>query len=174
MSKINGDLDVNGTLSSTGMSLPANTVSNSQVTATAAIAVTKTDHLIVIGHNFEIEADTAPGTSTTYTFTVYAASGPARIRIFKATLLDYGSQSNSHDFTFDLQKAPKGSDALTTILSSVITLDSDNTDNTPSEATVIDTAIVEGDSLTIELVTPGTITGAHGAFAWIELSEGAN
>jgi len=175
ISTIDSDLHVNGMVSFTNASLPAGVVTNSTVATTAAIAVTKSNHLIKVGTNFGIEVDTAPGTDTTYTFCVYVASGAATIRQFKACILDVGSQNNTFDFDFDLQYSTKGNETLTNAGSSpMVCIDSDIADNTPVAGSLTTTSLAEGASLVIKLVTPGTITGTHGIFAWVELSEGAN
>jgi len=170
----NNDVVVNGTLSASGMTLPSSVVANAQVAATAGITVGKTDHLHKIGTNFGIEADTAPSTSTTYTFTAFVASGACTVRLFKCTILDSGSQANTNDFNFNIKKGGVGSESLSTMLSSVVALDSDTTDNTPSAGNLTTTTLVAGDVVVLEVVTPGTITGAHGIFSWVEISEAAN
>jgi len=172
---INNDMHVNGSFAATSMTIPSGSVTNTGVAAAAGIDVTKVDHLIIKGTNFGLENDVVVATSTTYTFTVFQAAGAATVRLFKASFLDLGSAGSSHNYTFDLKKAAVGSDSPSSILSATVPLDSANeTDNTPTAGSLSSTALVAGDSLVIELVTPGTVTGAHGPFAWVEVAIGAN
>jgi len=168
------DVQINGGIGATTVTVPQSSISDLNVEPNAAIAVTKRDHLHKLETNFGIEADAAPSTGTTYTFMVFVASGACKIRLFKAMMVDTGTQANTNDFTFDLKKGAVGAETLTTALSAVITIDSDTVDNTPSAATISTTTLVAGDCLVIEAVTPATVTAAHGMHAWVELSEAAN
>jgi len=171
---INSDVHINGSLSSTSMAVPTGAVTDASVVSGAAIDVTKTTHLVVIGTNFGLENDAAPGTSTTYTFTVFQAAGAATVRLFKASLLDTGTQHVDKQFTFNLKKAAAGAESSSTMLSATISLDSGDTDNTATAGTLSVTAVAAGDALIMELVTDDTVTGLHGPFAWAELSIAAN
>jgi hypothetical protein len=172
---IDDDLIVMGNLTSTSTLVAPGTVSDFNVPLNAAIGVTKKDHLIKIGTDFGIESDTAPSTSTSYEFMVYVASGAATIRKFSALMLDTGTQANTKDFEFDLEKAVIGNASLVTTMSGgELDLDSDTVDNTPQNGTLTTTTMVAGDSLVICVTTPDTVTGAHGLYAWVELSEAAN
>jgi hypothetical protein len=173
MALIDNDLHVNGIVSASGITLGASSIANLQVASSAAINVAKSDHLIKIGTHFGIEADATPATSTTFTFMAFVAAGAVTIRKFKATMLAK-TTAGGNNFTFDLKKGSLGSESLATALSAVITINSSDTDNTPESATLSTTALVAGDCLVIEAITPGTVTAAKGMYAWFEASEGAN
>lgn len=168
LSTINSDLTVLGQLFATTMTLPPSAVGDSQVSSTAAIQVTKVQHLKVAGTDFGIAADAAP--SATVKKVIFVASGACTIRQFKAVERDSGSASSN---TYDLQKATAGSATLATCLSSVITITNATTDNTPVAGTLTTTTLAAGDML-VAVLTFGSATGVLGPFAWCEIDTAAN
>lgn len=174
VSTINSDIFVNGSFAATGFTLPAGAVADSNVSATGTpIDSDKLQHLHKPGTNFGLESDTAPATSHTYTFTIYVAKAAATLRNFQAQLLVTGTQDAGLQFTFNLKKAAAGSTSASTMLSAVISLDSADTDNTLTTATLASTAIAAGDMLIAEFVTGGTVTGLLGPWCFAEIDENA-
>ncbi len=175
VSTINSDIFVNGSFAATGFTLPAGAVADSNVSATGTpIDSDKLQHLHKPGTNFGLEADAAPATSTTYTFTIYVAKAAATLRNFQAQILDLGTQDAAKQFAFELKKVAAGSSSSpATMLSAAISLDSANTDNTLTTATLASTAIAAGDMLIAELVTADTVTGLHGPWCFAEIDENA-
>lgn len=170
-SKHEGDLRVNGELSATTFILPASSVSNTSVQAATNIDADKLEMMHRIVADFAIDALAAPSTSTTFTQVVHRAAGAGTIRGVNFLLLDTGSQANTNDFTFELKKATAGAETLTTVLSAPIVIDSDSTDNTASSGSVSSAALVAGDLIAVEVITPSTITGAQGMIAIVDIDE---
>lgn len=174
LSVINGDLQVLGQLSSTTMVIPDNSVTSDSVQSTG-LASNKLIHLHKIFCDFGFEIDEAPSTSTTYRFPVYRATATSTINVWGAALVDTGTQANTNDFTFHLYRIAAGAETvLDTIDTDNITIDSDSTDNTFATtlaASLDDSTLDAGDILVVEMVTPATITAAHGPMAFVEISE---
>lgn len=171
---VTGDMHVQGSFTAQTNTPSDGAVTNAKVSASAAIATTKVQHLHKVGTSFGIEHDAAPSTSTTYTFPVFRASGVCTVKRVAACLLDTGSQANTNDFEFDLLKAAQGSDTPASILSAAFDVDSDIADNTEVDGTISNATLAEGDLLILSMVAPGTITGANGPFAWVEVEEADN
>lgn len=170
-SKHEGDLRVNGELSAETFILPASSVSNSSVQAATNIDADKLEMMHRIVADFALDALAAPATTTTYSQVVHRANGAGTIRGVDFLLLDTGSQANTEDFTFELKKASAGSETLSTVLSAAIVIDSDSTDNTAAAGSISSAALVAGDLLVIEVITPATITGAQGMIGIVDVDE---
>ena len=156
------------------MTLSAGSVADATVSANADIDSDKLEHLHKAGTNFFLEADVVPATSTTYTVTIYVAKVAATVRNFQAQILDLGTQDATLQFTFDLKKVAAGSSsAPATMLNPVISLDSADTDNTLTTATLSATAVGAGDMLIAEFITPATVAALHGPWCWAEIDESA-
>lgn len=165
---IDSDLRVNGDLSAETMVLAANSVTNSNVKSDAAVAVTKTQHLVAASTDFGIAADAAP--SATVKKVIFTANGACTIRNFKATLRDTGTSSS---LTFDLQKATAGSATLTTALSAVISFTHSDTDNTPKSGSLSTTTLAAGDML-VAVMNYTSATGVLGPLAFCDIDTAAN
>jgi len=170
--KIDSDLHIDGRLSCLNMdTLDAGSVSDREVAGAADIHVAKGIRLVKAGTNFGLSALANHATDQTYDFCVYVASAAATIRLFKAVILDLGTQDVAKQFVFDCFKGTAGSESLATILSGSISLDAADTDNTPVAGSLSTTAMAKGDMLEIRFATPDAIANAHGAFAWVEVAE---
>ena len=141
------------------VSLPANTIGNSQVATAAAIAGSKT----IARRNISYaQANSAAATETRHIFTVYGAT---------ATVLQFAAGSiakavGDSTVTIDLKK--NGS----SILSAVITLDNANTNRILETATLSSTALVAGDMLEVVITaTVGTGTLPTGVYCRLMLDE---
>lgn len=165
---LDSDVRVTGDFSAATMTVSASAVSNSQVSSTAAIAVTKLQHLHKIGTDFGIAADAAP--SADVFKVLFKATGTATIRAFKAVLRDTGTSS---DVKFDLQKASSGSATLASVLTATVDFTNADTDNTTKTGNLSSTALVSGDMLVAKM-DHTSATGVLGPFCWIEIDEAAN
>jgi|TARA_Y100000310_G_scaffold51927_1_gene47790 hypothetical protein len=151
----------------------AGSITDAAISSGTNIDADKLEHLYKVGSNFGIEYDTAPSTSTTYSFQVFWAQAACTIRAFHCVMVDTGTQANTNDFDFDLKWVDAGTDTVATTLSAVVAIDTDITDNTVQDGTLSVTTLAADDGLIVEVTTPGTITGAHGMYAWAEITENA-
>lgn len=168
---VNGNMRVNGELSAETFPLPAASVTDVSVSSSTNIDADKLEMMHRTIADFSLDALAAPATSTTYSQVVYRANGAGTIRNVQFLMLDTGTQANTNDFTFELKKATAGSETLSTVLSAAIVLDTDSTDNTTSSGSLSSSALVAGDLLVVEVITPSTITGAQGMIAIVDIDE---
>jgi hypothetical protein len=155
-STINGDLSVNGQISSKTIVLPAGTVNNTAVAAGSAgafIAATKLTHRVMLHHQVESTADGAAGT-----WIVHATKGAATA--ISVTAMMVTKQTGDKTITVDVKKSTGGG-AAESMLNSVITLSSASTNLTPATTTFSSTAIAAGDILEIVVAVTGS-TGDQG------------
>lgn len=146
--RIEGDVHVAGALSSNTMNIPAGTVVNADVSASAAIAATKLQHQ----HqpNYSQETGTNVAAEEYIIHTVYGATGT--IVAFEAGIVTI--PSGDRTAVVDLHK--NGA----TVLSAPITLDSGNTTLIVEGGTISSAALVDGDVLEV-VVTLGGSSGTN-------------
>lgn len=161
-SRLEGDLNVAGSITCRTFSPPAGSILNAAVKADAGIEATK------LQHRFQpvvAQPNTAAADETRVAHVVYGASGA--IVAFAA-----GSIAKAvGDATCTVDLKVNGA----TVLSTPITLDNANTNRLAEAGTVTTPALVAGDVL--EVVIDGTIgTGTlpTGVFAQITLTEAGN
>ncbi len=157
--RVTSDLIVDGYLTvSGGMAIPAGAVSNSQVVGSAGISASKLQHS-------PRKAYSQPNTTaTSETRIIHVAHGAGTLLGFKAGSIV--AAIGAATVTVNLLKNG------TTMLSSVITLDSANAAYTPEDATLSVTSIAANDVLTIAIVaTAGGGTLPTGVYCSASLEE---
>lgn len=167
LSKVDSDLQVNGNLYATTMTLPDASVANANVKANAAIGATKLEHRYKITHDFGIDATAAP--SADVYSVIFVAETACTVQFFKAAMVDTGT---STDVSFDLQKASAGSTSYSSILSSTIDITNSTADNTLQVGTVSGASLAAGDSVRV-FMDYTSATGATGPFVVLVVDEAA-
>lgn len=171
LTTINSDVRVNGSFTAESNLPSTGSVTNSTVASDAALESTKLIMMHRVVADFSLDALANPSTGTTFTQIVHRALGAGTIRNVNFLMLDTGSQANTNDFTFDLKIVTAGDEILTSALAAAIVLDTDTVDNTAVAGSLSTTALVAGDLVVAEVVTPATITGAQGMIAVVDIDE---
>ncbi len=159
-SRLDGDVYVVGNLNSRTRTYPAGSISNAAIAAAAAIAATKQIQQHV--KHVSQESGTATPDEEFCIHVVYGATGTAVAFEAGAVVANVGASV----VTVDLHKNG------TTVLSSVITLNSNHTAYETVTATIGTTSLVDGDVL--EVLIDGTVGGgtlSKGVFASLVLRE---
>ena len=159
-SKIEGDVRVTGNISCSTLTIPAGSVRNASIEEDAEIEATKLEH------KYEpvfAQPNTTATAETRAVHLVHGATG--EVLAFKAGSI--AACIGDSTITVDLKK--NGS----SILTSVITLDSSNTNRVAEAGTISGSgAIAVGDLLEVVVaVSAGTGTLGTGVFASVELTE---
>lgn len=158
LNRFEGDLYVTGNIGSATLSIPAGTLINAGVNASADISATKLEmqHSVTYGQN---------GTASSVTVPIHCvrnASGAVVSIEAGSVVANIGAAT----VTVDLKKNG------TTMLTGVITLDNANTAYLSEAGTLSSTALVDGDVLTLVIVaTAGGGTLATGLFVTVYWSE---
>lgn len=167
---IQGDLQVNGTVSANVMSPSDGSVTNVKISASAALPIDadKLEFIHKVQDRFGLSATTAP--SADVEVELYTAKGVATIRSFRAKLLDCGTTT---DVKFDLKKAVAGSTTRNSVLSAVVAFTHSDTNNTAKSGTISSSTLAAGDTL-FALMDYTSATGASGPIVYLEVDEAAN
>lgn len=155
------DVAVAGQLSAQSMILPASIVADANVSSVAAIQVTKTRHLLVIGSDTGVDL---AGTFAAKSKIIFVASGAVTVRAFKAML---NAATTTGTAAFDLKLNG------TTMLSGVVSFTSADSSGDVKTGTLASTALVAGDILSIETTLAAGTPDGTGPFAWVELDSAA-
>ena len=161
LSRIEGDVYVAGNLASKTLGVPAGSVRDASVAALAGIDATKLQHR----HQVTVaQPNTAAADETRAVHRVYGAAGS--VVAFHAGSI--AKCAGDATVTVDLRKNG------VSILSSVITLDSGNTNRVAEAGTISTASLVAGDLLEVVIdATIGTGTLATGVFATVVVTEDA-
>lgn len=157
---IDGDLVVRGTIVATAVVQPAGSVTSDSVQAGANIDADKLESRIYVSH---AQPNTA---ATTETRTLFVAQRPGIINKVQAGSI--AKAVGDSTVTVDVKKNG------TTILSSVLTLNSSNVNRTPADATIDGTQddYVAGDWFEVVITaTIGTGTLPTGVFVQVEADQ---
>jgi hypothetical protein len=140
---------VRGAFSAESITLPNNSVRDSNVDATSPLTRTKSWHQThKSGHQ-------APGTAVVaQTIDVYIARAAAVLVSFEAAITGALADDASRHVTVDLQKSTGGG-AFATMLSGVIDLTSSSTLRTAVAAALSSSALVDGDILRVIVAVSG-------------------
>jgi hypothetical protein len=167
--RFEGDVFVAGELSSRTMGIPDSTVVNADVSASAAIVAEKMEHQFQ--KVYAQETDTKSADAKYVVHVCHGATGT--VEAFEAGI---GSTcAGASTVTADLVNHRAGTTA--SVLTAVVTLDSDNDTAHVTEAGVIDTAAIQdGDVLEIrfDATDDGTNAVGNGVFASVKLREDAD
>jgi len=160
--RVEGDVYVNGSLSSKTMTLPASAVGDAQVQASAGINATKLQHQ----HRKGL-AQASGSTATAETRVVHVAAAAGTLTRFEAgVVVPPSNGGGDRTVTFDLKV--NGS----SVLASTIVIDKTNTARQVETATVSSPDLVAGDVVEITITVGGsTGTQAQGAFAQVTVNE---
>lgn len=145
------------------VSIPAESITNSSIIASAEISEDK------VRHRHSKEYIQAPGTdvvtATTYIHLCRAAGDLHSVRVRPLTAPTGGDKQ----FTVDVKKAANGSGSFATLLASVITVNSSSTSQTQQSGTLAaDPSLAAGDLIQIVVTASGS-TGSQGQGVVIEL-----
>ena len=161
-SRFEGDAYFAGNLGAKTFSPPAGSITNAAVAALAGIDSTKLEHQHRVGWS---QANVTAAAETRVVYVCYGTAG---------TILDFRAGSiakavGDSTVTVDLRKNG------TTVLSSVITLDSGNTNRVVEAGTISSGTLVAGDLLEVVIaVSAGTGTLATGVYAQAVINEDAD
>lgn len=161
LNRFEGDLYVTGNIGGGTLSVPASTLTDAGVSASADITATKLEmqKSFTYGQNGTASSVTVPIHS------VYGATG-AVVAIKAGSIV---ANIGAATVTVDLKKNG------TTMLSGVITLDNANTARVAEAGTLSVTSLVAGDLLELVIVaTAGGGTLATGLFVTVTISEKTN
>jgi hypothetical protein len=166
-SLIDGNLTVRGALSSESLSIPALTVTDAMVSATAGISAAKLEHEFRPTYAQEASANNAAETRV-----VWTARAAGVVQAFEVGLVtppDTASGSGGRTAIVDLKKNG------TTILSATVTLNSTTVAYALSTATISSSAYVDGDVFTVVVTAGVGTTGTYpkGVFAAMTVREAA-
>jgi hypothetical protein len=164
MSRVQGDVFFNGTLSAKAMTLSAGCVDNNAVKGAAAIDATKVQHQHRIPYS---QANVTAVTETRVIYRCYGATG---------TIVEFAAGSiaiaaGAATVTFDLQKSTGGG-AFATVLTAVVTLNASSVARVAQLATILTNTLVAGDVL--QLVVTATASGGTiptGIFSMLTVNE---
>jgi hypothetical protein len=159
ISTIEGALRVRGQLFADSLSLPANSVGDAEISSADPITADKLEHQHMPGW---AQPNT---TATAETRAIHVARGPGTIEAFQAGSI--AKCVGDSTVTVDLRKNG------TTVLSSVITLDSGNTNRVVETGTLSGSpTVVAGDVLEVVIaISAGTGTLATGVFCQAVVRE---
>lgn len=160
--RVDGSMQVTGRLTAQFLDVPAETITNAMVSSSAGIEAEKLEHQHQVTYG---QPNTASADETRVLHVVRGAIGEALAFVAGSIAKAVGDAV----CTLDLKK--NGS----SILSSVITLDSANTNRVAEAGTILSSSLVAGDVL--EVVIDGTIgTGTlpTGVFCSLTLREAAD
>lgn len=164
---IYNDLHVFGTLSAKTVVLPAGVVSNTAVSAAAAIAATKLEH------QFGLRYNQAPGTAvvadTQDLHIVHGVTG--EVVSVEAALTGAIATGADRTVDVDLQKST-GAGAFATILMATVQFTNASVLRTVSAATISSTALVDGDILRMVVTVAGAAgVQAQGLIVTVQIRE---
>ena len=152
---IPGDLQVKGSAQFGTLSLPASTVTNTMVSATAAIDASKLLHMVN-----QTEQLFGPTTTVTaLSYDVYIGKGIGTLTAFRAFITTVASGAD-RTITVDLHKSTAGG-AFATVLSGTIGFTNVSAVRTLVSGTISPTAYVAGDLFRVIV----SVAGAAGAQA---------
>lgn len=145
---IDSDLNVQGAISARSFDLPAGSVDNADVSATANIAGGKMQMSQSYRH-------TQTGTIAAATEYLSITRGTTGTIVSLEAALTEQVPSGDKTVTIDLQKGNQ-STAFATVLSSTLTLDNTNALREVNEATITTTALADGDQLKLTVAIAGS------------------
>jgi len=170
LSTINGDVHVNGTLSSKIMNPPANSVGNSAVKAAAAIAASKLEHQWNHFEEVYVEGTTIVALASRMIHTVTGVTGEVVAIEGWITTQATGADRT---VTVDLEKSTAGG-AFATILSTTVDITNSTTIRTAVAGILSDGNLVVGDMLRLVVTVAGSASAqAAGLFVSVVLREDA-
>lgn len=162
-STFQGDFYVNGSLSSKTFSAPNGSITNTMVAPNAAINATKLIHQIPLLFN------TAVGSAAT-TQTQMLHIGRAAGEVSSVEVCCNVAPTSSDQITVDVKKGNAAS-AYTSILDSVVTVDSSNANREVVAGTISTVDYSAGDSFQVVLTVTGSTT--QGVCVVVNLHENA-
>jgi hypothetical protein len=155
-SRVESDLHVNGHLTSKTASLPAGTVTNAMVNASAAIAATKLQHQHVVNYS---QAD---GTAVAAAIVpVWVCRGATATVVAVQVVCVDAPSGGDLTFTVDIHKGAVGTADGATILTGDRTYPNATADGTMLAGTISSGAMVAGDYLIVIVAVSGS-TGTQG------------
>ncbi len=161
--RIEGDAHVNGTLTCTKVTILGTGSAN-------AVSATKLQHQHSVNYHQADGADVAAALMP-----IYICRGTTgTVVAFEAACVDAPSTANE-GFTVDLQKANQAATTAATILSADITITTSVADMQVMTATISTANISDGDTLFVEVGTPGTTaTKGQGLICTVTIREDAD
>jgi len=160
--RFNNDVHVAGALSCQTLAIPENTVDNEDVAAAAGIDASKLDHQYVLHYSQDSTTKSA-----TAKYTVHCVRGATgTIEEFEAGSCTICGLDGT--ITIDLLK----NDSTTSLLTSIITLDSANTAYVPESGTIASTtaaALTHTDVLSVVITSADGTGGTAGSGVFTSL-----
>ena len=153
--QVDGDLHVNGALSSRELTIPDASIQNADIEASAGIDATKLKHQYALSYQQTTGADVAAAQEFLHTFR--SAASILAMDVVPITAPTTGDRQ----FTVDLHKGSAGS-AYASVLSAVVTISQTDVDRTPHAGTITTTTAIDGDSLKLVIALTTGSTGNQG------------
>ena len=149
-STFNGDLFVNGSLSSTTFTAPASSITDTMIAANAKIKATKLIHQHAVTFNTDPNSSVIADTQIIHI--AHALGEVAFVEVMATT-----APTSSDQVTVDILKGNAGA-SYSSVLSSVVTLTSSDADRAVVSGTITTTDYAAADSFQIVIVPTGTST----------------
>lgn len=146
-----------------GMTIPSGIINNNSIVAAAEISASKVvhRHAFIVG----LPGGTDVVDTTAYIFLARAAGSIKSLKVRPLVAPTGGDKA----FTVDLKRAPDASGTFTTLLSSVVTVNSTSVDQTVQDGTLIATpSIAANDLIQVVIDATGT-TGSQGQGVIVEV-----
>lgn len=160
-----GDLHVRGTMSCVSFSPPAGSIPKAAIPAAAGIEASK----LVRHQSIDVEL-CAPGSNiAAITKLIHIARAAGTLMSFEVAIT--GAMTGDRTVTIDLQRSTAGG-AFATVLTATLGLSSSTVVRTATAATILTTAVADGDIYQI-VVTVGGSTGTQpqGLIATLHLEQ---
>lgn len=170
LTTFNGDLHVNGTLSSKNANPPANSVGNSAVKTGDPIAAGKLEHQW--GNTVELYAEGAEIVALASRL-IHIVRGVSGEIVSVEAIITTQATGADRTVTVDLQKSNAGG-AFATILSSTVGITNATVIRTPVAGTITTPDTVDGDILRLVVTVAGSASAqAEGLAVTVQLREDA-
>lgn len=155
-SRLEGDYRVTGDLTAKTVTLPAGTVTDDKVSASAGIKASKLQHQHAIGYSQAVASDVVSEEKP-----IHQVRGVNATALELEVVVKTPPAGGDKKFTVDLLVSNEASPTPVSILSSVITIDTTVAAFEVKTASISAAALADGDTLTLKVVASGT-TGTQG------------
>lgn len=166
--RVEGDVYVSGALGCLTLTPPAGSITDAAVIAAANVAATKLEHQFVKHYSQESNTDSAVDRRCIH----YAYGVTGSVIAFEAGSVT-PCTGTAASITVNLLKGNSSSTSLASILAAAIVLDAANTALVAEAGSISSAALVDGDSLFVDVAVAGGTAVGHGAFASCVIREKA-
>ena len=150
-SRHEGNLHIAGALSMTELQIPAGTVENSDVAASAGFDATKLEHQT--SYHYVQDDGSAVLAATVPLYMCRGAT--ATVIAVKVSVIDAPSGGGTETITVDIQKCDEGTPTPATILDAVVSYSDAQTDCEVLDGTITDPDLIAEDQLIVIIAVAG-------------------